>query len=52
MRPVSSTRYAGALLTAVPELSAVTFVQAEQAGRATFVPLDALMRPAPSPHRR
>lgn len=41
-----------ALLTAVPELSAVTFVPAEQAGRATFVPLDALMRPGPSPHRR
>ena len=41
-----------ALLTAVPELSAVTFVPAERARRATFVPLDSLMRPAPSPHGR
>jgi Fe-S cluster biogenesis protein NfuA len=38
-----------ALLAAVPELSAVTFVPA---GRATFVPLDSLMRPVPSPRRR
>jgi len=41
-----------AVLTAVPELSAVTFVPAEQASRATFVPLDSLMRPAPSSRRR
>ena len=41
-----------ALLAAVPELSAVTFVPAEQASRATFVPLGALTQPAPSPHRR
>ena len=41
-----------ALLTAVPELSAVNFVPYERARKATFVPLDTLMRPAPSPHRR
>jgi hypothetical protein len=41
-----------AVLTAVPELSAVTFVPAERASQATFVPLDSLMRPAPSPPRR
>ena len=41
-----------AVLTAVPELSAVTFVPAERAGRATFVPLDTLMRPVPSPRRQ
>jgi Fe-S cluster biogenesis protein NfuA len=41
-----------AMLAAVPELSAVTFVPAERASRATFVPLDSLMRPAPSPRRR
>jgi Fe-S cluster biogenesis protein NfuA len=41
-----------AVLVAVPELSAVTFVPAERAGRATFVPLDTLMRPVPSPRRQ
>jgi hypothetical protein len=41
-----------AVLAAVPELSAVTFVSAERASRATFVPLDSLMRPVPSPRRR
>jgi hypothetical protein len=30
----------------------VTFVPAERAGRATFVPLDSLVRPAPSARRR
>jgi hypothetical protein len=38
-----------AVLRAIPELSAVTFVPPERAGRAAFVPLDALMRPAPAP---
>jgi Fe-S cluster biogenesis protein NfuA len=38
-----------AVLAAVPELSAVTFVPAERVSRPTFVPLDSLMRPAPSP---
>ena len=41
-----------AVLTAVPELSGVTFAPAEGASRATFVPLDSLMRPVPSPRRR
>ena len=41
-----------AVLTAVPELSGVTFAPAERASRATFVPLDSLMRPVPSPRRR
>ena len=41
-----------ALLTAVPELSAVNFAPSERARQATFVPLDSLMRPAPTPHGR
>ena len=41
-----------ALLAAVPELSAVTFAPSERARQATFVPLDSLMRPAPTPDRR
>jgi hypothetical protein len=40
-----------AVLTAVPELSAVTFAPAERASRATFVPLDSLIRSVPSPRR-
>jgi Fe-S cluster biogenesis protein NfuA len=38
-----------AVLTAVPELSAVTFVPAQRVSKPTFVPLDSLMRPASSP---
>ena len=41
-----------ALLAAVPELSAVTFVPAQRTSRATFVPLDSLMRPGGIPHQR
>jgi Fe-S cluster biogenesis protein NfuA len=41
-----------ALLSGVPELSAVTIAPAERANRATFVPLESLMRPVPSPRRR
>jgi Fe-S cluster biogenesis protein NfuA len=41
-----------AVLAAVPELSAVTFSSAERARGVTFVPLDSLMRAAPSPGRR
>jgi Fe-S cluster biogenesis protein NfuA len=37
-----------AVLAAVPELSAVTFVPAQRVSGPTFVPLDSLMRPAPS----
>ena len=39
-----------AVLAAVPELSAVTFVPAQRVSRPTFVPLDSLLRPAPTPH--
>jgi hypothetical protein len=41
-----------AVLAAVPELSVVTFVPAERARKSTFVPLDSLMRPAPSARPR
>jgi hypothetical protein len=41
-----------AVLTAVPELSAVNFVPTERARNSTFVPLDSLMRPAPSTQRQ
>jgi Fe-S cluster biogenesis protein NfuA len=41
-----------AVLTAAPELADVTTVPAERPSSATFVPLDALMRPARSPGRR
>lgn len=41
-----------AVLAAVPELSAVTFVPAQRTSRATFVPLDSLMRPGGIPRQR
>ena len=41
-----------AVLAAVPELSAVTFVPAQRTSQATFVPLDSLMRPGGIPHQR
>ena len=41
-----------ALLAAVPELSGVSFAPSGRARQATFVPLDSLMRPAPTPDRR
>jgi hypothetical protein len=41
-----------AVLAAVPELSAVTFVPAQRTSQATFVPLDSLMRPGGIPHPR
>jgi hypothetical protein len=40
-----------AVLTAVPELSAVTFMSADRARPATFVPLESLLRSVPSPRR-
>jgi Fe-S cluster biogenesis protein NfuA len=42
----------GAVLAAVPELSAVTFVPAQRTSQAAFVPLDSLMRPGGIPHQR
>lgn len=41
-----------AVLAAVPELSAVTFVPAQRTSRATFVPLDSLMRRGGIPNPR
>lgn len=41
-----------AVLAAVPELSAVTFVPAQRTSQATFVPLDSLMRPGGIPRQR
>jgi Fe-S cluster biogenesis protein NfuA len=41
-----------AVLAAVPELSAVTFVPAKRVSRPTFVPLDSLTRPARSTRQR
>jgi Fe-S cluster biogenesis protein NfuA len=41
-----------AVLAAVPELSDVTFAPAGRASRATFVPVDSMMRPAASPRER